>query len=110
MKLLSIEPLRRVAREVAGYDDEVRVLLVYPVDYSMQAFGLRPVIEVDVPHLDQPVAGELRSQLGQGQLHGPDLHPAGLHLPRVEQPAQEHGRRGYPSPPLRAATGHVRMP
>src|SRR5215207_11147928 len=98
----------RVAREVAGYGDEVGALLVDLLDQPVRALWLRPVVEVEVAELDQPVAVELRCQPGQRELHGPNLHPAGLHLPRVEEPAQERGRRGDPPPPLRVAISHVR--
>jgi hypothetical protein len=71
----------------------------------MQALGLRPVVEVDVSEPDKPVAVELGCQPWQPELHGSDLHPAGLDLLRVEQPAQERGDRGHPRP-LRVTTGH----
>ena len=102
---LFVELLRGVACEVACYGDEVGALLVDFIYYSMQALGLRPVVEVDVSELDHPVAVELGCQPGQPELHWPDLHPARLHLPRVEQPAQERGGRGHPRP-LRVTTGH----
>lgn len=61
---LFVELLRRVAREVACYGDEIGALLVDLIYYSMQALGLRPVVEVDVTELDQPVAVELGCQPG----------------------------------------------
>src|SRR5215203_6439439 len=106
----SVELSGRVAREIAGYGDEVGALLVDLLNQPVQALGLRPVVEVEVAELDQTVAVELRSQPGQRERHGPNLHPAGLHLPRVEEPAQERGRRGDPPPPLRVAISHVRRP
>jgi len=85
---LSVELLGGVAREVARDGDEVRPLAVDLLDHRAQAFGLRPVVEVEVADLHHAVAVELRRQPRQGERHGPDLHPAGLHLPRVDDAAQ----------------------
>src|SRR5215217_7137140 len=101
----------RVAREVAGYGDEVGALLVDLLDQPVQALGLRPVVEVEVAELDQPVAVELGCQPGQCKLHGPNLHPAGSStrgsavaaatlLPRfASRSATSGGPRSFVTPP-----------
>ena len=61
-----VELLRRVAREVAGYGDEIGLLLVNPLDYAVQTLGLRPIVEMEVAELDDPVSVELRREPGQG--------------------------------------------
>jgi hypothetical protein len=96
-KTLRVELLGGVAREVARDDDEVRLLLVDLLRYPSQAFGLRPVVEVEVANLHQAVVVELRREPRQGERHVFDLHPAGLHLPRVDKAArtQERRRRGH---------------
>jgi hypothetical protein len=59
---LLVELSGRVAPEVPGYGDEVGMLLVDLVGDPVQALGLRPVVEVEVAELDDPVAVELRRE------------------------------------------------
>src|SRR5918998_6865948 len=53
-----VEPPGRVAGEVAGDGDEIGVLGVDHLGYAVQARGLGPVVEVEVPYLDNPVPVE----------------------------------------------------